>query len=120
MSFPANTVTIQPHFKAHPGKTEEFRALTRAFVAKTTPETLNLFYDFTSNGDEFFCREGYVGAEGALAHLQNVGALVDEALKIADLTRLEIHGPAEELEKLKGPLAAMSPAWFVLECRVER
>ena len=76
--------------------------------------------DFTSNGDEFFCREGYVGAEGALAHLQNVGPLVDEALKIADLTRLEIHGPAEELEKLKSPLAAMSPAWFVLECRVDR
>ena len=97
MSFPANTVTIQPHFKAHPGQTEAFRALTRAFVAKTKPETLNLFYDFTSNGDEFFCREGYLGAEGALVHLQNVGALVEEGLKIADLTRLEIHCPAGDL-----------------------
>ena len=29
-------------------------------------------------------------------------------LAIADLTRLEIHGPAEELEKLKAPLAHLT------------
>jgi hypothetical protein len=56
-----------------------------------------------------------VGAEGALAHLESVGALLAEALTIADLTRLEIHGPAEELEKLKAPLAHLNPIWFVLE-----
>jgi hypothetical protein len=26
-------------------------------------------------------------------------------LKVADLTRVEVHGPPEELEKLKAPLA---------------
>jgi hypothetical protein len=36
-------------------------------------------------------------------------------LKSADLTRLEIHGPAAELEKLKKPLAHLSPKWFTLE-----
>ena len=53
------------------------------------------------------------GAEAALAHLDNVGALLGEMLKLADLSRLEIHGPAEELEKLKSPLADLKPAWFV-------
>jgi hypothetical protein len=40
--------------------------------------------------------------------------MLAEALKIADVIRLEIHGPAAELEKLKGPLAHLKPAWFVL------
>ncbi len=48
-----------------------------------------------------------------LAHLENVGALLSEAFKIADLTRLEVHGPASELDKLRGPLAHLKPAWFV-------
>ena len=67
------------------------------------------------NGDEVFCREGYTDAEGVLAHLDNVGALLAEGLKIADLARVELHGPAEELDKLKGPLAHLNPAWFVVE-----
>ena len=62
-----------------------------------------------------FCREGYESAEGVLAHLDNVGALLAEMLKVADLTRVELHGPADDLEKLKRPLAHMNPAWFALE-----
>ena len=120
MSFPANTVSIHPYFKAHPGKAEAFRSMLPAFIEKTTPEANNLYYEFTSNGDEFFCREGYVGAAGVLAHLDNVGALLGELLKISDLTRLEIHGPADELAILKEPLAALNASFFALECRVAR
>jgi len=32
----------------------------------------------------------------------------------ADLTRVEVHGPATELEKLKKPLAHLNPAWFAI------
>jgi hypothetical protein len=67
------------------------------------------------NGDEVFCREGYTDAEALLAHLENIGALLAEALKIADLTRLEVHGPASELDKLRQPLAHLNPAWFVTD-----
>ena len=87
---------------------------------KTAGEEKNLYYEFTVNGDELFCREGYVGGEGVLAHLENVGVLLGELMKISDLTRLEVHGPAAELEKLKPSMAAMKPAWFVLECGVKR
>ena len=113
MSLPSNFVSLHPYFKAHPGKLEAFKAGLPSFCAKTAAEEKNLFYDFTVNGDEIFCREGYAGAEALLAHLENVGALLAEAFKIADLTRLEVHGPATELDKLRGPLAHLKPEWFV-------
>jgi len=34
---------------------------------------------------------------------------------MAELARLEIHGPEEELAKLRGPLAHLKPQFFVLE-----
>jgi len=106
-------VSLHPYFKVHPGKLEAFEAGFPAFVEKTASEEKNLFYEFTLNGDEVFCREGYADAEGLLAHLENVGPLLTEALKIADLIRLEVHGPEAELEKLKEPLAHLKPDWFV-------
>jgi quinol monooxygenase YgiN len=111
-------VSLHPYFKVHPGKLDVFKAGLPAFMEKTKTETKNLFYDFTINGDEVFCREGYVDAEGLLTHLANVDSMLKEALKIADLVRLEVHGPGRELDKLKGPLAALSPSWFVREGEV--
>src|SRR6266478_9117993 len=99
----SNFVSLHPYFKVHPGKIESFKAGFAAFVEKTAKEEKNLFYEFTVNGDEVFCREGYADAERLLAHLENVGALLAEALKIADLTRVEVHSPVAELEKLKEP-----------------
>jgi quinol monooxygenase YgiN len=118
MSSISNFVTLHPYFKVHPGKLEAFKAGFPAFVEKTAKEDKNLFYEFTVNGDEVFCREGYADAEGLLAHLENVGALLAEALKIADLIRLEVHGPVSELEKLREPLAHLNPEWFVIEKQV--
>jgi hypothetical protein len=113
MNLPTNFVSLHPYFKVHPGKIETFKAGLASFRQKTATEQKNLFYDFTINGDEIFCREGYTGAEGLLAHLENVGELLGEALKSAELIRLEVHGPAAELEKLRAPLAHLKPAWFV-------
>jgi len=109
----SNFVSLHPYFKVHPGKFETLKAGLPAFVEKTKSEGKNLFYGFTINGDEVFCREAYADAEGLLTHLENIGALLAEALKIADLIRIEVHGPAAELEKLKEPLAHLNPAWFV-------
>ena len=111
----SNFVSLHPYFKVHPGKLEAFKATLPAFVEKTSAEKKNLFYGFTINDDEIFCRESYTDADGVLAHLDNVGALLSEALKIADLIRVELHGPAKELDKLRGPLAHLNPAWFAVE-----
>jgi quinol monooxygenase YgiN len=111
----SNFVSLHPYFKVHPGKLEALKAMLPAFAEKTAAEEKNLFYGFTINGDEIFCREGYTDADGILVHLDNVGTLLAEALKIADLNRVELHGPAKELDKLKGPLAHLNPAWFPIE-----
>ncbi len=115
MSTSSNFVSLHPYFRVHPGKLEAVKAGFPRFVEKTTSEKKNLFYSFSINGDEIFCREGYTDAEGVLAHLENVGALLAEMLTMADLTRVELHGPASELEKLKKPLAHLNPAWFAIE-----
>jgi quinol monooxygenase YgiN len=116
MSAFSNFVSLHPYFKAHPGKLEAVKAGFPRFVEKTATEKKNLFYGFNTNDDEIFCREGYTDADGVLAHLENVGALLAEMLTMADLTRVEVHGPAAELEKLKGPLVHLNPAWFAIEC----
>jgi len=113
MSQPA--VSLHPYFKVHPGRMDAARALVPRFIAKTNAEAKCLYYDFTVNGDVVFCREAYADAEGVLAHLANVGDLLGEMLQVSDVLRLEIHGPAVELEKLKAPLADYKPEWFVFE-----
>jgi quinol monooxygenase YgiN len=114
------SVSIHPYFKIRPGQHDAAQALLREFVAQTASEEKMLYYEFTLNGDIIFCREAYVGAEGALAHLTNVGAILKKMETASDLTRLEIHGPAAELEKLKGPLAALKVEWFAYQCGVTK
>jgi quinol monooxygenase YgiN len=107
--------TIVPYFKISSGKLEAFKDLCEKFVEKTNNESKCLYYGFSFDGDQAHCREGYEDAEGLLTHLENVGSLLEEALKIADLARLEIHGPEEELAKLREPLADLKPQFFILE-----
>lgn len=107
-------VSLHPYFKVHPGKLAEFKSLVPEFVEKTQSEARNMFYEFSLHGDEFFCREAYLDADALLAHLAHVDATLHKALKIADLVRLEVHGPANQLDRLREPLAQLKPAWFVL------
>ena len=107
--------TIVPYFKVQSGKLEDFKEMCGQFVEKTSDEPKCLYYGFSFAGDRVHCREGYEDAEGVLAHLENVGPLLQEALKIAELTLLEIHGPEEELAKLREPLAELQPQFFTLE-----
>ena len=107
--------TIAPYFRVHQGQMEAFRNGCEAFVEKTSTEPGCLFYGFSFSGDEVHCREGYKDAEALIKHLGNVGALIDEALKISDITRVEVHGPEAQLELLREPLAALNPQFFTLE-----
>ena len=113
-------VSLHPYFTVHAGRMEEFKAGMLGMVERTRSEEKNLFYEFTVNGDEVFCREAYADAAGLLFHLGNVDALLKAALKIADLTRLEVHGPAGELDLLHDALAGLKPAWFPIECGVTK
>ncbi len=115
MSQPDTCCTLVPYFKAKPGQLAAFQALMPRFTDLTRNEPRCLHYAFSVEGDAIHCREGYADAAGVLAHLDNVGAVLGEALQLADITRLEVHGPEAELDKLRGPLAALNPAFFVLQ-----
>ncbi len=115
MTTQDNCCTIVPYFKVLDGKLEAFKILCEQFVEKTNTESKCLYYGFSFDEDQAHCREGYEDAEGVLAHLENVGSLLDEALKIAEITQLEIHGPETELAKLREPLANLQPQFFTLE-----
>jgi quinol monooxygenase YgiN len=115
MSTQDKCCTIVPYFKVQDGKLNEFKALCDQFIEKTKTEAKCLYYGFSFCEDIAHCREGYEDAEGLLAHLENVGPLLEEALKISEISRLEVHGTAEELDKLKGPLSDLNPQFFQLE-----
>jgi quinol monooxygenase YgiN len=108
----SKVVSIHPYFKCHEGKLDSFKALLPKFIEITAKEEKCHWYDFSICGDTVYCREAYDGAEGLLTHVGNVNALIGEALTFSDLVRVEVHGPAEELAKLKGPLAELNPEYF--------
>ncbi len=107
--------TIVPYFKIPDENLAQFKGMCKQFVDLTSNEDKVLFYGFSFDGNEAHCREGYADAEGLLAHLDNVGTLLGQALEISELTRLEVHGPAAELDKLREPLADLNPQFFTLE-----
>ncbi len=119
MSKLSNAVSIHPYFEIREGNLEAFTALMPAFVEKTSAETGCVYYDFFRNENTASCREAYIGAEGVLAHLENVGELLGKFLELSDLARLEIHGSAAEIDKLREPLAELKPTFYVHEVGIE-
>ena len=107
--------TLVPYFQVNDGQLDAFKALGLQFVAKTRSEPGCVHYAFSFNGSVAHCREGYDDAAAVLAHLDNVGALLGEALKLSSIIKLEVHGPAAELDKLRGPMAGLAPQFFALE-----
>lgn len=107
--------TVVPYFKVHSGKLPEFKAVCERLVAKANTEPKCLYYGFSFNGDEAHCREGYADAEGVLFHFENVSALREESRQFAEVTRFEIHGPEQELAKLRDALASVRVQFFTLE-----
>lgn len=115
MSTQDKCCTIVPYFKVSSGNLDKFKTLCEQFVMKASGEAKCLYYGFSFDGDQAHCREGYEDAESLLAHLDNVGPLLEEAFKIAEITRLEVHGPEDELAKLREPMAKLKPQFFTLE-----
>ena len=120
MSTLDNAVSIHPYFKIKDGQMDTCKDFLAQFCEKVAGEEGCLYYNFTFNDDVMFCREAYKDAAGVQAHLENCGALLGELLKVAELTRIEIHGPAEELEKLKPTMTEMNPEYFISECGIGR
>ena len=120
MALNDKVCTIVPYFTVHDGKLAEFKALGEQMVERTQSESEVVFYGFSFSGQRAHCREGYTSAKGVLAHLENVDSLLKQALAIASLDILEIHGPAAELDQLKEPLSGLSSVYFAMESGFRR
>jgi len=116
MSTFDEAISIHPYFTIHEGQMDACRGFLTQFCEKVGSEEKCLYYDFTFQGNTLFCREAYRDVEGVQSHLENCGALLEEFLKIADVRRVEIHGPAEALEKLKPVFEAFEPEYFTCAC----
>ena len=120
MSNQDTCCTIVPYFKVPTDQMNAFKSLLPVMVEQTKEEPLCLFYGFCIHEDIVHCREGYENAEGVLNHIEKIGPLLEKALAISELIRLEIHGPAEELDKLREPLAELNPDYYTLEIGFRR
>lgn len=120
MFTPDTCCTLVPYFEVQDGQLDAFKALARKLVAKTRTEPGCLHYAFSFNGNLAHCREGYVDAVALLAHREHVAELLGQAMKIAKVVRFEVHAPEAEIDKLRGPLAARHPQFFVLEEGIRR
>ncbi len=113
-SKPDTVCGLVPYFEVADGKLEAFKALGPKFIELTKKEAGVVYYAFSFDGQAAHCREGYKDAAAVLAHLKNVDAVLKEALSISKITRLEVHAPAAEIEKLRAPLAGLKPEFFTL------
>lgn len=116
MQSPTDTgISFSPYFDIPDANRPAFESLVEEFVEATRQETGCLYYGFCFNGSQALCREGYVDGDAFLAHLDNVGELFARAQKLADVTRMELHGPAAEIDKLREPLAELDIVYYTLE-----
>ena len=119
MSTFDNAVSISPYFQIKDENMEAAKSALTGFcdlVKSNEPDCL--FYNFTFMGNVMCCREAYRDAAAVMAHLENCGSALGKLLEIAELTRIELHGPAAELDKLKEAFADFNPDYFVSECGI--
>ena len=112
--------TLVPYFEVQDGQLDAFKALTLQLVARTRTEPGCMHYAFSFSGNLAHCREGYVDAAALLAHRDNVAELLGQARKISKIVTFEVHAPAAEIDKLRGPMASRSPQFFALEEGIRR
>ena len=120
MFTPDTCCTLVPYFEVQDGQLDAFKALAQKLVAETRTEPGCMHYAFSFSGNVAHCREGYVDAAALLAHRENVAELLGQALKIAKIIRFEVHAPAAEIDKLRGPMASRNPQFFALEEGIRR
>jgi len=123
-AFPKGTadthVTILPEFVVPAGKMADFKTAFPKLYAATKGgpgASGGLYYGFGIAGDSVYCREGFKNAEAAMLHGADIKAIMEEPMKAAnaDNFKLNVVGPAAELEKLKPKLAPRGAVFWELD-----
>merc|ERR1740121_2534191 len=110
------TVTMCPYFKIQAANLQLWKAQCDSFYERAKNEDGLLFYGFCFeevDGDcEVHVRQGFRDATSLLAHLRAIDVPIQAALKLSQLERVEVHGPASELRKVEAEQTAMGEAKF--------
>ncbi|SDK43103.1 Quinol monooxygenase YgiN [Methylophilus rhizosphaerae] len=115
MTMQDSCCSVSPYFEIHPGKAAAFRLICEKYVQWSSREPGCLYYGFSFDGDLAHCREGFRDAAALLSHIENLRPILHEMGEVSELVRMEVHGPAVELARLRDVLAGMHPQYFVLE-----
>lgn len=116
MSTFDNSVSINPYFNITDENMAAAKEMLKTFCTLVKKEEGCLYYNFCFKGNVLTCREAYKDAAAVMAHLENCGEALGKFVKIAQLFRIELLGPAQELDKLRPALADMKPDYFILDC----
>ena len=96
--------------------------LVQEFIDRTALEEGCVYFGWASKGDDLSWHGNYASGEALRRHFANVRSLI-EALDAgpANLTRLELHGPAAELDKARTETSGLeNVVRYETEHRVKR
>lgn len=90
-------------------------------VALRDKEPGHLASAYSFVGDQLaVSREDYENAEAVLQHMQVGQHIYEKTRSIVDITRVELHGPPGELDKLSQIFSELSPQCYITECGFRR
>ncbi len=111
-----NEIQYTLEWTIKPGGLEAFKELTNKvikMVRDKEPEMKGYQWYFNDDQSKCYTAEWQTSSESLLAHLQNVGEVLPELLRHADITRFEVFGNPnpQALEAVQG-LGAMVYGYF--------
>jgi len=115
---PDTHVSVTARFALAEGKLEDFRSGFPEFYRAVQAGTRGcLYFGLAVSGSEALSREGYKDAECCLTHLNDVKVPFDKAVAAAGEggLKVDVMGPAGELEKLKAAMDPMGAVYWELD-----
>ena len=111
-THPYTMCSICPTFTVHDWN--KAKPIMDDFIAKTKTETGCIYYGWTRVDDQLKCREMYVDGAAVNAHLENVGECIGAILAdgVATLDKIDIQGPADQLEIVKPGTEALGTVYY--------
>ncbi|KAJ8901500.1 hypothetical protein NDN08_007345 [Rhodosorus marinus] len=95
-------VSVNGYFRAKEGKKIESENKIQTFLNEGKEHPYLKSYTFARRADGVVhWTERAESAEEYLAHLETIAGHIDEIADIQDIERIEVAGPASEIEKLK-------------------
>ncbi|MDA7949240.1 MAG: hypothetical protein MPJ78_17400 [Hyphomicrobiaceae bacterium] len=115
MPAPA-VVTLIGYFDIRLGNADRFRTNCEEMVALRAKEAGHLGSAYSFDGDTAATsREDYDGADAVKRHMEIGRHIFDSTRDLVEITSVEIHGPAQELEQLRDLFGGLSPRFYVTE-----